>query len=116
MTKVSKVDDYIQSIPHLRVASFMSIHKLIMKLYPDATVDMSYRMPTYTAGYGWVALANQKNYISLYTCGASHIESYKQKHPQQKTGKGCINFRARDEIHYRDLEVVIKHAIESPKA
>lgn len=116
MTRMNKVDDYIQSIPDQRLDRYKSIHNMIMKLYPDATVDMSYRMPTYKAGDGWVALANQKNYISLYTCGASHIESYKQKHPQQKTGKGCINFRARDEIHYRDLEVVIKHAIESPKA
>lgn len=94
----------------------MSIHHLILKLYPDANIDMSYRMPTYKHGEGWVALANQKNYISLYTCSESHIESYRQKHPQQKTGKGCINFRVRDEIHYDDLESVIKHAFDSPKS
>lgn len=91
----------------------MSIHKRILKLYPDAVIDMSYRMPTYRRGEGWVALANQKNYISLYTCAESHIETYKSRHPQQKTGKGCINFRARDEIYYDDLENVIRHAIES---
>lgn len=112
---MNNVNDYIQSIPDQHLDRYMSIHHLILKLYPDATVDMSYNMPTYKAGDGWVALANQKNYISLYTCGALHLESYKQKHPQQKTGIGCINFRERDEIHYDDLEAVIKHAIEFPK-
>ena len=79
---MSDVDDYIRSIPKTRLARYMTIHNLIIKLYPDATVDMSYNMPTYRHGDGWVALANQKNHISLYTCGASHIEDYKNKHPQ----------------------------------
>jgi hypothetical protein len=70
-------------------------------------------MPTYRHGDGWVALANQKNYISLYTCAESHIETYKRRLPRQKTGKGCINFRARDEIYYDNPEYVIRHAIES---
>ena len=110
-----EVQDYIDSIPKNRIDRFMSIHELIVRVFPDAILDMSYKMPTYKAGNGWVALANQKNYISLYTCGASHLESYKRKHPQQKTGKGCINFKERDEVFLDDLETVIMHAIESPK-
>ena len=106
------IEHYIQSIPEQCRERFISIHKLIFKLYPDVVVDICYRMPTYRHGDGWVALANQKNYISLYTCAESHIEMYKSRHPQQKTGKGCINFRARDEIYYEDLEDVIRHAIE----
>ena len=110
------IEAYMNSIPAQRLERFLSIHRLIVKLYPEASVDMSYRMPTYRVGEGWVALANQKNYISLYTCSESHLQPYKQKHPEQKTGKGCINFRARDAIHYDDLEAVIQHAIEQPKA
>jgi len=112
---LKEVQDYINSIPKHRIDRFMSVHKLILRLYPDAVISMGYKMPTYRLGDGWLALANQKNYISLYTCGASHLVSYKQKHPQQKTGKGCINFRERDEIHHKDLETVIKSAIEFPK-
>ena len=110
------VQRYIDAIPDNRRARFMSIHDLIVQLYPGAIVDMSYSMPTYRVGDGWVAIANQKHYISIYTCGESHLRAYKNKHPQQKTGKGCINFRARDDIHYDDLANVIKHAIESPKS
>jgi uncharacterized protein YdhG (YjbR/CyaY superfamily) len=110
-----EVQSYLDSVPKNRRERFMSLHNLIIQLYPEAAIDMSFRMPTYRVGDGWIALANQKHYISLYTCGESHLEPYKIKHPQQKTGKGCINFRARDEIHYDDLAAVIKHAIESPK-
>lgn len=111
-----EVQSYIDSIPKDRIDRFISIHKLIVQIYPDAIIDMSYKMPTYRIGSGWIALAKQKNHISLYTCGASHLESYKQKHPHQKTGKGCINFRKSDEIFLDDLETVIMHAIEPPKS
>jgi hypothetical protein len=39
-----------------------------MQLYSDAGIDMGYKMPTYRIGDAWVALANQKQYISLYSC------------------------------------------------
>ena len=109
---MNSIAQTIQSIPEQRRDRLMSIHKRILRLYPDAIVDMSYSMPTYRHNEGWVALANRKNYISLYTCAESHIEIYKSRHPQQKTGKGCINFRARDEIDYDGLEDVIRPAIE----
>jgi hypothetical protein len=57
---MGKINDYIQSIPDHRLGRFLSIHDLILKTYPDASVDMSYKMPTYRVGNGWVALANQK--------------------------------------------------------
>lgn len=75
---------------------------------------MKFRMPTYTVGAGWVALANQKNYISLYTCGYHHIEGFKVKHPEIKTGKGCINFRDKDELPINDICEVIQHAVQNP--
>ena len=43
---MNKVNDYIQSIPNQRLDRYMSIHNLILKLYPGVTVDMSYKMPT----------------------------------------------------------------------
>ena len=72
-------------------------------------------MPTYQVGDGWVALANQKNYVSLYTCGYHHIAAFREKHPKIKTGKACINFRPGDELPLQDLKAVVKHAITHPK-
>lgn len=91
------------------------LHTAIMECFPDAVVDMKYKMPTYTYGEGWVAIANQKSYVSLYTCSASHLQTFKEQHPTYKTGKGCINFRARDEIPLSDIKEVIRHAMLHPK-
>jgi len=106
---------YFKLIPQRRKKSVEEIHAMIMKLYPKMKVDMQYKMPTYYYKEGWIALANQKNYISLYTCGYHHIEEFKKQHPGIKTGKGCINFRESDKIPLEALKNVVKHAIEHPK-
>jgi uncharacterized protein YdhG (YjbR/CyaY superfamily) len=109
------VKAYLDSVPDARRERLMKLHDLILKLYPGTELDMSYKMPTYRAGDGWVALANRKNHISLYTCGYHHIAPFKAKHPNIKTGKGCINFRDSDPLPMNDLEKVIRHAISHPK-
>jgi len=106
------VSEYINDIPRQRKTRFQSIITIIKSLYPLAVESMRYKMPTYELGGGWVAVANQKNYISVYTCSAEHIANFKKKYPKIKTGKGCINFRDNDEIPKHELEAVIKSAIE----
>ena len=110
-----KVIDYISDQPGQRRQRLESLHSLILGLYPDAQVDMHYKMPTYRAGNGWVAMANRKQYLSLYTCAASHLESFKIQYPDIPTGKGCINFRDKDPLDTEAIEKVVRHAIESPK-
>ena len=106
---------YFESVPEFRRSRLTALHGLITTLFPEAVVGMGYRMPTYRAGEGWVAIANQKNYVSLYTCSASHITAFRDKHPRFKTGKGCINFRDSDDLPLQDLTEVIVHAIRHPK-
>ncbi len=62
-----------------------------------------------------MALANQKHYISLYTCSAEHLAEFKSKHPDIKTGKGCINFKPGHEIPFEDVQAVVAHAIGHTK-
>ena len=109
------VQRYMESVPQDRKLVVGKLHTLILELYPNAEVDMSYKMPTYKVKDGWVALANQKRYISLYTCGPHHIAAFKEKYPAIKTGKGCINLKPTDEIPVSALKEVVKHAIEHPK-
>jgi len=110
-----EVTKYLGSVPKERKELVDKLHRLITSLYPEAEIDMKYKMPTYHAGGGWVAVANQKNYVSLYTCGYHHIAPFKEKHPKIKTGKGCINFKVSDLVPLKDIELVVKHAIEHPK-
>ncbi len=110
-----EVKKYMVAVPVSRKAKIDSLHTLITYAFPKAIVDMRYKMPTYQFGDGWVAIANQKNYVSLYTCSYHHIDSFKAKHPKIKTGKGCINFKDNDPMPLKDIEAVVKHAINHPK-
>ena len=112
---VPEVKKYIGLISDARKARVKKLHALILKLYPKAIVSMKYRMPTYEVGEGWVALANQKRYVSLYTCGYHHIEGFKKKHPTIRTGKGCINFQDKDTLPIADLKQVVVHAMKASK-
>ena len=109
------VKKYFAAVPEGRRARIEALHELIVGLFPDVHIDMKYKMPTYRSGDGWVAIANQKDYVSLYTCGYHHIEAFKMNNPEIKTGKGCLNFRDRDELPLADIKRVVKHAITRPK-
>jgi len=109
MTK--DVQRYINALPKDRKALFNKLQALILSAYPKAEVTIWWGMPTYKAKSGWVALANQKNYVSLYTNNASHIADFKSKCPAIKTGKACVNFRPSDLVPAAALKQVIRHAI-----
>ncbi len=108
------VDKYFASVPADRKPLLAKLHSIIVGLYPNADVTMRYKMPTYEVGEGWVAVANQKHYVSLYTCGYHHIAQFKQRHPEIKTGKGCINLKPTDKLPVKAIEAVVRHAINHP--
>ncbi len=113
MTK--EVQQYFKAVPAERKPLITRLRDLILELYPDAEELLWYKMPTYRAKSGWVSLANQKHYVSLYTCSETYIADFKAKHPQIKTGKACINFRDSDPVPAAALKKVIKLAMESKK-
>ncbi len=88
-----EITDYLKDIVEPRKQRMVSLIALIKTTCPDAGESMKYKMPMYTQGDGWVALTNQKNYLSLYTCGSENIDAFKKKHPHIKTGKGFINIK-----------------------
>ena len=109
------VRKYFDAVADSRKLHVDRLHSVIIECFPEAAIDMKYKMPTYSLGEGWVAIANQKNYVSLYTCSAEHLAEFKKKLPKYKTGKGCINFREKDEIPEKYVKAVIRHAILHPK-
>ncbi|MFC6978758.1 DUF1801 domain-containing protein [Microbulbifer taiwanensis] len=99
-----------QPAPPQRSERLQSLHHFIVERYPRAQLSLKYKMPTYEVDKGWVAIANQKNYVSLYTCAREHIQPYIDSHPKVKCGTGCLNFRDGDEIAWADLEPVLASA------
>ena len=64
---MDEVEFYINKQPNKRKDTLRLLHDKIIKLYPKITIDLKYKMPTYSLNEGWVAIANQKDYVSLYT-------------------------------------------------
>jgi uncharacterized protein YdhG (YjbR/CyaY superfamily) len=102
---------YLRDIPEQRIPRFNAIQSLILNMYPEVEQSMKYKMPTFSLGKHWIALANQKNYLSIYTCSADHLAAFKKMHPKIKTGKGCINIKDNDQFELDDLTSVIRSAL-----
>lgn len=103
--------EYYAALDEGRAARLNAIHDLIIECCPDATVSMRYRMPTFERQGNWLAIGNQKRYISVYTCCREMIEGFCEEHPEIKSGKGCLNFRDGDDLYLKDLEQVIHAAL-----
>lgn len=105
------VKNYLDAVPDSRRERLLSVRERILKLHPNVDESMEYKMPTYRLATGWISIGNQKNYVSVYTCGPHHLAAFREKHPKIKGGKGCLNFKDNDEIALDDLEGVINHAL-----
>ena len=102
------------------------LHKFIRKTAPSLQPNFIYNMP----GYGsfqyknnkkqeldWpiIALASQKNYISLYICAVDNGEYIAEKNKKDlgkvSVGRSCIRFEKLEDLNLKTLEKVIKLAV-----
>ncbi len=127
--KARSVEEYFDMLPEERKASMTFLHKFIQKTAPALTCRFAYNM----LGYGsfkyvnykkeiidWpiVALASQKQYISIYVCaiedGAYLAEKYKDALGHVSVGKSCIRFKKLEDLDMKTLAMVIKRAAKNP--
>ncbi|MDH4096618.1 MAG: DUF1801 domain-containing protein, partial [Betaproteobacteria bacterium] len=64
---------YVALVPEARRERALTLHGLILSLFPQAAISMQYRMPTYRLGENFVAWASQKRHLALYTCSDQRI-------------------------------------------
>jgi uncharacterized protein YdhG (YjbR/CyaY superfamily) len=105
------VQSYIDAIPERQRALFDRLQSLILELYPNAKIGISYRIPSYKVGRRRVYLGLWKGGVSLH---ALSVEGFKQRHPSIKTGKGSLNFKLTDELPEDDIRDVIKRVLDQP--
>ena len=127
--KARSVKEYLDMLTRERRQMFEFLHKFIQKTSPSLKPHFAYNMP----GYGslkyrnykkeiidWpiVALASQKNYISLYVCAVERgeyvAEKYKQSLGRVSVGRSCIRFKKLEDLNLKTLEKVLKLAAKSP--
>jgi hypothetical protein len=117
-TKARNAKEYIASLTEPRKSEILALDRLIRKEAPSLTRQFYYGMLSYGAFHykyasgregDWfvLALASQKNYISLYVCMADRgkyvAENYKKLLPKADIGKSCVRFKKLDDL---DLKVV----------
>jgi uncharacterized protein YdhG (YjbR/CyaY superfamily) len=127
--KAKSVKEYFDMLSKERREPMEFLHKFIQKTAPKLKPNFLYNMP----GYGsfkyknykkevldWpiIALASQKNYISLYVCavdsGEYIAEKYKKELGRVSVGKSCIRFKKLEDLNLKTLEKVIKLAAKFP--
>lgn len=122
-------DEYIAMLADERREIIETLDKLIQETVPDLKRWFAYNM----LGYGrfpytdykkreieWptIALASQKNYISLYVCCVDNdgyiAEKYKEDLGKVSVGKSCIRFKKLEDLNMEVVKKVLKLAAKSP--
>lgn len=111
----AKVQQFFEDVPEGSKLYFNQMHDLVMALYPEAQVRISYGIPIYKTATGWVGLGYYKSGVTIYTNGPGHLAEFKARHPDMKGGKGSINFPNTRPLPLEDLHLIIRHAIEHNK-
>ena len=127
--KAKTAKEYFAALPKERREQMETLDKFIRKSVPKLKPHFPYNMP----GYGsfkysnskkqlmdWpvIALASQKNYISIYVCavdkGKYIAEMHKSSLGKVSVGRSCIRFKRLDDVNLKVLEKVLKLAAKSP--
>lgn len=127
--KAKSVTEYFSKLPKERKVPMEFLHAFIQKAVPKLRPTFAYNMP----GYGsfkyknyrkeiidWpvVALASQKNYISIYICavdkGQYIAEKYKKELGKVSVGRSCIRFKKIEDVNLKTLKKVLMLAGKSP--
>ncbi|MDA8911036.1 DUF1801 domain-containing protein [Crocinitomicaceae bacterium] len=123
------VEEYLTMVPDDRKKDIDFIHNFIQKSVPGLKPYFATNMIGYGTFYyldnkkqkkGWpiIALANQKNYVSIYVCAIikdkAAAEGYKAGLGKLSKGIGCIRFKKIEEIDLDTLKQVLKLAEENP--
>jgi uncharacterized protein YdhG (YjbR/CyaY superfamily) len=99
------VQNYIDAIAPEHRPLFDRLHHLILELYPEATVTLSYKMPTYKVGRGRLHIGSWKHGVSLYGWKQDGADAFMAHHPELRTSKGTIQLRPEDSAGLSDAEL-----------
>ncbi len=127
--KATSVKEYLAALSEERRLPITTLHTLIQKVSPKLKPHFAYNM----LGYGsfkyknykgdiidWptVALASQKQYMSLYVCAVENGEYLAEKHKKElgkvSVGKSCIRFKKLEDLNLATLKKVLARAAKTP--
>ena len=99
------VQGYIDRIAAEHRPLFDRLHRLILDVHPDATVVLSYKIPTYKVGNRRLHVGAWKHGLSIYGWQQGRDDSFISRHPELKTSKGTLQLRPEDAAAILDGEL-----------
>jgi hypothetical protein len=127
--EAKSVEEYLLMVPDDQKQDIDFLHDFIQKAVPNLKPYFASNMIGYGSFYyldskkqkrDWpiIALANQKNYISIYVCAIvedkSAVEKYKKELGKLSKGISCIRFKKIEEINLETLKIVLQLAEKNP--
>jgi hypothetical protein len=85
--------DYLGRIPPEHRPLFDRLHGIILEEHPDATVGISYAIPTYKVGRRRLFLGVWKHGVSIYGWGEDRDAGFSARHPDLKSGAATLQLR-----------------------
>jgi hypothetical protein len=125
----TSVEEYLSMVTGDRKKEIDFLHNFIQKAVPKLKPHYASNMIGYGSFYyldskkqkrDWpiIALANQKNYITIYVCtivtDKAAAEKYKKELGKLTKGITCIRFKTIEEINLETLKIVLKLAEKNP--
>jgi uncharacterized protein YdhG (YjbR/CyaY superfamily) len=99
------VREYIDAIAPEHRPLFDRIHQLILDAFPQATVVLSYQIPTYKIDRHRLFVGVWKHGVSIYGWDQGRADAFIARHPALKTSKGTIQLRADNAAAITDDEL-----------
>jgi len=109
------VRDYIDAIAPEHRPLFDRVHRLVLETRPDATVVLSYKMPTYRLGRRRLFVGAWRHGVSLYGWDQGRDAGFLDRHPELKSSRGTIRLRPADAAGITDDELrdLIRAALDA---
>jgi hypothetical protein len=102
------VDAYLDGLPPQRRERVAAVRALVHTIAPDVVERIDWKMPVFGRGDRWVAVANQKSYVSVYLGTTGNAAAVIATDAQLKGGKACVNIPDRAELPIAALEPAIR--------
>jgi uncharacterized protein YdhG (YjbR/CyaY superfamily) len=108
------VRDYIDAIAPEHRGLFDRLHRLVLQVHPDATVVLSYQMPTYQVGRRRLFVGVWKHGVSIYGWQQGRDAGFTARHPELTTSKGTIQMRPveAERIPDEELRDLVRAALD----
>ena len=100
--------DYIDAIAPKYRPLFDRLRRLVLEVHSDATVGISYQIPTFKVGRRRLSIGVWSHGVSIYGWAQGRAAAFRDRHPELKTSKGTIQVRpeqaaAIGDDEFRDL-------------